>query len=77
MSPIYGRADGFPPVLIHVGTHEILHDEALAWSEKLKDVGATVQVHVGRGLWHAWPFFARLVPEANRALHQAGGWLRL
>lgn len=77
ISPIYGRADGFPPTLIHVGTHEILHDEALAWSEKLKDAGVTVQVHVGRGLWHAWPFFAPVVPEANRALRQAGHWLRL
>lgn len=77
MSPLYGRADGFPPTLMHVGTHEILYDEALAWSDKLNAAGVPVQVHVGRGLWHAWPFFAPMLPEANEALRQAGRWLRL
>lgn len=76
ISPFYGTANGFPPTLIQVGTHETLHDEALGWSEKLRAAGVPVHLHIGPGLWHAWPFLAPLVPEATDALRQAGEWLR-
>ncbi len=77
LSPVLGSADGFPPTLIQVGTHEVLYDDSVYWAEKLRAAGVPVQLHIGQGLWHAWPYFAPLVPEANDALRQAGQWLRV
>lgn len=76
VSPQFGSAEGFPPTLIQVGTHEVLYDDARLWAEKLHAAGVTSQLFVGEGLWHAWPLFAPLVPESTQALQQAGAWLR-
>lgn len=77
LSPQQGDAAGFPPTLLQVGSHEVLHDDAVIWANKLRAEGVTTELHIGEGLWHAWPFFAPLVPEATAALRQAGAWLRL
>lgn len=76
LSPLFGDVSAFPPTLIHVGTHETLHDDATAMAEKLRAAGVPVTLHAAEGLWHAWPLLAPLFPEASGALREAGHWLR-
>jgi monoterpene epsilon-lactone hydrolase len=76
ISPVHGDFAGFPPLLIHAGTHEILLSDAHAVAAKaaLADVETTLvsaaqMIHV----FHA--FFPMLTP-ARTALAQAGRWIR-
>lgn len=57
VSPIYGDFTGFPPLYIHVGTEEVLYDDAHALYEKCKAVGVDVKLKVWDDLFHVFPLF--------------------
>ncbi len=76
VSPVHGDFAGFPPLLIHAGTHEILLSDAHAVAARaaLADVETTLvsaaqMIHV----FHA--FFPMLTP-ARAAIAQAGRWIQ-
>src|SRR6516164_2750883 len=75
-SPLYGDATGLPPTLIHVGSDEILHDDAIRMAEKLKAAGCDVEIEVWPRMPHAWHLFARVIPEGRSALARIGTFLQ-
>jgi acetyl esterase/lipase len=75
-SPLYGDAAGLPPTLIHVGSDEILRDDAIRMAEKLKAAGCDVEIEVWPRMPHAWHLFARIIPEGRRALARIGAFLQ-
>jgi acetyl esterase/lipase len=77
LSPLFSSFDGYPPVLIQVGTEEILLDDALRLAERMLAAGVRVSLEQQPGLWHVWPLFARVVPEARAAIQRIGEYLRL
>ena len=70
MSPIYGDLHGLPPLLIVVGTTEIMLDDSRAFAQKAKESGVTMTLGVWEGMVHCFPLFAPLIPEANEAWAQ-------
>jgi acetyl esterase/lipase len=52
---------GLPPAWIGVGTHDLFHDEDLAYAERLKKAGVSCRVEVVPGAFHG---FDRAVPGA-------------
>ncbi|MGU3362195.1 alpha/beta hydrolase [Methylobacterium sp. M6A4_1b] len=76
VSPIYGDLTGFPPMLIQVGSAEILLDDAL----RLAGAAAAADVPVTLAAWphmiHAWHLFYPEVEEGRSALREAGSFLR-
>jgi acetyl esterase/lipase len=75
VSPIFGDFRGFPPVLVQVSDAEIFYSDSITFESRARHAGVEVTRHIGHGLWHAWPVFAPLVPEANRSLKAAARWL--
>jgi len=75
-SPLYGDASGLPPTLIHVGSDEILRDDAIRMAEKLKAAGCDVEIEVWPRMPHAWHLYARIIPEGRRALARIGTFLQ-
>jgi epsilon-lactone hydrolase len=75
-SPLYGDASGMPPMLIHVGSDEILHDDAMRMAEKLRAAGREIEIEVWPRMPHAWHLYARLVPEGRAALAKIGSFLQ-
>lgn len=56
-----GRRDdlsGLPPAWIGVGTHDLFHDEDLAYAERLKAAGVPCHVEVVPGAFHGFDMFA-------------------
>jgi acetyl esterase/lipase len=53
---------GLPPAWIGVGTHDLFHDEDLAYAERLTAAGVPCQVEVVPGAFHG---FDLLVPKAQ------------
>ncbi len=63
ISPVNGDYSGFPPMLIQVGSDEILLDDATLLADKARAAGVRVELSVYEGLWHVWQIFGSLVPE--------------
>jgi acetyl esterase/lipase len=66
-SPIHGDLTGLPPLLVQVGTEEILYDDAIALAAK-----ADAQLIVVPDAPHVWHYFAAWLPEARDALRAMG-----
>ena len=70
LSPYYGQFHDFPPVLLTVGSHEMLLDDALRVAEKLKAAGVSVDVIVGEGMFHIYPLLHSLSPTGKYAFQK-------
>jgi acetyl esterase/lipase len=76
-SPLYGNPAGLPPTLIHVGSDEILHDDATRTAENLRSAGCPVQIEVWPRMPHGWHLFAPVLPEARTAIERIGAFVDL
>jgi acetyl esterase/lipase len=76
VSPIFGDLSGLPPLLIQVGSHEILLSDALRLAARaaLSDVSVTLEVTAG--VPHVFQGFAGLLDEAGAALDRASEFLK-
>lgn len=75
-SPLKADLRGLPPVLIQVGTDELLHADALHLHDALQ--AATVPVHceVSQGRWHVFQLHAGVLPSATAALQRGADFAR-
>jgi acetyl esterase/lipase len=75
ISPIFGDLTGLPPLLIQVGSNEILLSDALRLATRaaLDDVQVTLEVTPG--VPHVFQGFAGLLDEAGAALDRAANFL--
>ncbi len=76
ISPLYADLSGLPPLLIHVGSDEIMLDDSIRVAERAKAVGVEVTLDVWEGMWHVWHAFAAQLPEGQQALDQVGQIIR-
>ena len=76
ISPIYGDPTGLPPALIHVGSDEILRDDAVGMAEKMRAAGCAAEVEIWENMPHVWHLYARLIPEGRRAIARIGQFLQ-
>lgn len=74
LSPLFAELHGLPPMLIHVGTHELLLDDAVQFARKAELAGVEVKLRVWEGLWHVFHGFD--VPEAHEAAQEIGAFVR-
>jgi epsilon-lactone hydrolase len=76
VSPLYGQFDGLPPLFIQVGDTEVLLDDSTRVAEKARAAGVRVELKIWPKVSHVFQMFAPFVPEANRALEEAAGFVR-
>jgi len=74
-SPLFARLNGLPPLLIQVGTAELLLSDAEELAKSASAAGVDVTVQAGEGLPHVYPAMLG-TPEAAEATDQAGTFLR-
>jgi acetyl esterase/lipase len=73
-SPLYSNPAGLPPTLIHVGSDEILHDDAVRMAEILRAAGCRAEIEVWPRMPHVWHLFAPVLPEAKQAIANIGAF---
>jgi acetyl esterase/lipase len=73
-SPLYADLRGLPPLLIHVGTHELLLDDSVRFAAAAERAGVDAQLKVWDGMWHV--FHAFDMPEADAAVAEIGAFIR-
>lgn len=71
-APLHAEYNGLPPLLIQVGSREILLDDATRVAEKATAADVDVTYFLGEGLIHVWPVIAPTAPESASALAQVG-----
>lgn len=71
-SPIHADLKGLPPLCIHVGTCEVLLDDARRLAERARQDGVEVDLFVCDGMIHVWQFLSPLVPEGREAIEKLG-----
>lgn len=76
VSPLYGRFDGFPRMLMFASTTEMLRDDCARLAEKMKAAGVKTTVRLEEGLVHVWPLFRPLMPESGQAIAETARFIR-
>jgi epsilon-lactone hydrolase len=74
ISPVFGRWEGLPPLLVHAGADEILCNDALRIGELAKAAGVDVRLEIYPRMWHVWQLFLSL-PQARQSLDDIAGFL--
>ncbi|UDY37052.1 alpha/beta hydrolase [Dermatobacter hominis] len=74
VSPVFGDLAGLPPMLVLVGTAEILLDDSRTFAERATAAGSDVDLDVHEGLIHVWPFVDG-IPESAAALRRIADWI--
>jgi acetyl esterase/lipase len=74
-SPVYADLSNLPPLLIQVGTDEILLSDSTRLAEKAKAAGVDVNLEVWEGMFHVWHFAANILPEGRQAIDRIGQFI--
>lgn len=75
ISPLFADLAGLPPLLIEVGTSEVLLDDARRLAARAEQAGVDVTLTVAEDMVHVWHFFAGVVPEADDAIRRVGTFI--
>jgi phosphinothricin tripeptide acetyl hydrolase len=75
-SPLFADLRGLPPLLIHVGSEEVLLDDATSVAERARAAGVPVTLEVWEQMIHVWHWFLPWLDEAQSAVDKIGGFLR-
>jgi monoterpene epsilon-lactone hydrolase len=76
ISPLYADLAGLPPLLIHVGSDEVLLDDSTRLAERARTAGVAVELKIWPVVPHAWQLAWPQVPEARQSLAEAGTFLK-
>lgn len=67
ISPLFGDFYGFPPMLIQVGTDEMLLSDSISVAEKAKSAGVKVRLSVYNGMFHVFQMAGTIMDESKQA----------
>ncbi len=72
ISPIFADLSGLPPLIIQVGTHEVLLDDAVRLARQAAIADVEVVLDITPGVPHVFQTFSPILDEAVAALDRAG-----
>lgn len=75
-SPVFAEFGGLPPVLLQVGSTELLLDDARLIHDKILAASGISRLEVFDDVSHCWQMLDGIVPEARIALRQAADFIR-
>ncbi len=67
ISPLFGDFSGFPPMLIQVGSNEMLLSDSTSVAEKAKQQGVKIRLSVYEGMFHVFQMGMTTMPESKKA----------
>ena len=74
-SPLYGDLSGLSPMLIQVGTAEVLLDDSDRLAKKAKQAGVDVTYNQWPDMIHVWHAFSDFLPEGKEAIRAIGKYI--
>ncbi|HKI73628.1 MAG TPA: alpha/beta hydrolase [Pseudomonadales bacterium] len=74
-SPLFGDLSGLPPIMIQVGSAEVLLSDAERVADKIRETGGQVSLEVWPGMFHVFHLMAARVPEGKQVIARIGEFL--
>lgn len=75
VSPLHGELAGLPPLLLQVGSAEILLDDATRFADRARRAGVDVDLRIWEDMIHVWHAFAPILPEGQQAVDEIADFL--
>ena len=75
VSPLFGDLSNLPPILIQVGTDEILLSDAVRFATFAAMKNSDVTLMIEEDMSHVWHFFWQYIPEAKTAIQDIAQFL--
>ena len=72
ISPAFGSFKDFPPMLIQVGSNEMLLSDSEIVAAKARDEGVRLRLTVYEGMFHVFQMAYTAIPESKKAWMEAG-----
>lgn len=76
ISPLFGELTGLPPLLVTVGTSEILFDDSVRLVDRAVAAGVDARLSIHDGMVHVFQMLTATLPEAQPAIEEIGRFLR-
>ncbi|MEH2929377.1 alpha/beta hydrolase [Candidatus Ventrimonas sp. KK005] len=77
LSPMFGWFEKLPPVLMQVGSEEVLLSDTLVVADKIRAAKGKLRVSVYDGMFHEFQMALRLIPESREAWDEIGTFLEI
>jgi epsilon-lactone hydrolase len=74
-SPVFADPAGLPPILIQVGSEEVLMSDSIQLAELAGFAEVDLTLRIWPGLIHIWPFFAQLT-ASGQAIAESTAWIK-
>lgn len=75
-SPLFANLSGLPPLLIHVGTAEVLLDDSRRFDRAARKAGVDSTLEEWDAMIHVWHTFAAMLPEGQQAVDRIGAFVK-
>lgn len=76
LSPAFGDLSGVAPLLIEVGTTEILYSDATRVRDNAAVGGGHVTFHAWDDMPHDWSLFSFMLSEGRDMIDEVGAWIK-
>lgn len=74
-SPLHADLSGLPPLLIQVGSEEVLLDDSRELAERCEAAGVEATLEVWDEMIHVWHWFGEYLDEAESAVRRVGAFV--
>lgn len=76
-SPLYADLRGLPPLLVYVGSTEVLLDDAVRLVDRARAAGVEAELRIGEEMIHVWPIFISVgLPEARATIGEMAQFIQ-
>jgi acetyl esterase/lipase len=75
-APLYADLRKLPPLLVQVGSAEVLLDDSRRIVERAREAGVDVTLRIWEDMIHVWQLFAFMVPQGSAAIDEIGAFVR-
>lgn len=75
LSPLFADLAGLPPMIVHVGSDEVLLDDATFLAKRAAVAGIDVTLREFEGMWHVFQAQAGFIAEADESLREIAAFI--
>lgn len=76
ISPLFGELKNLPPMIVHLGSEEIVYSDSERLQQKAKAAGVPLILRAFHGLWHDFQMHAGMLREADESIADLGRFVR-
>ena len=75
-SPLFADLNGLPPLLVQVGSIEVVLDDSTRLAQRAEAAGIDVKLEVWDDMPHVWHQFAPILSDAQKAIDRVGEFIK-